>query len=608
MVEEHHNRQRQQSNHQRGQKRNGTPSSDPSLIRRHTTPDMAASAAYGMVLCGTDELEHRYRGRIEKVKFGVPVNEAFSPDIPATLLVLLLKVNKEGPLKKDIWRAPGNQAQVRKLSNIMQHGRLVNISNISVYTAASVIKRFLAKLPGGILGADNEKRLFESMQQEDFGDDSKRELFCRIVSNLPIPSQHLLVLLFGTFRVITDSAETFGTRMTPEAIGISVAPSLFHTCIHDGQRAKLEDVLRFKIASQVISEIIRGFGYTNLFPRECYEFYARITGRTLRVDEQWHFSFQLPSNGIGCFNPIAVNRRNSRRSRRKSSSSASSVASILSQLHSTQATAFTCAAPVQINDNFDGNAKTPENYLPTPLGAASLYSPSAPDSICQSVSQQAKASIVGYVTPQLAATSLVTPIHSKSPPLVPTMRTKDIYDGGSKVDDLTEQRRRSSTFFLHSPSMNNMESRTKVIGPAPTNNDNNKITSPLFTGISFALPSSKITTTSNRLSNSGGGNINTFDDNLLNNNNTSWYTQQSQQNQADHRRKAASAAYAGPPPPPTSALQRRIDAYCAAANINPKEKWLQAQPQMKKQNHKRRSQSQQQLHNRSKDGGLIEPD
>jgi Rho GTPase-activating protein 20 len=61
-------------------------------------------------------------------------------------------------------------------------------------------------------------------------------LILRIVSNLPIPSQHLLVLLFGTFRVITDSADTFGTRMTPEAIGISVAPSLFHTCIHDGQR------------------------------------------------------------------------------------------------------------------------------------------------------------------------------------------------------------------------------------------------------------------------------------------------------------------------------------------------------------------------------------
>uniref|UniRef100_A0A183C4A8 Rho-GAP domain-containing protein n=1 Tax=Globodera pallida TaxID=36090 RepID=A0A183C4A8_GLOPA len=283
--------------------------------RRHTTPDMAASAAYGMVLCGSDEMEQRYRGRIEKsviqptkmfenvhfnrVKFGVPVNEAFCPDIPATLLVLLLKVYKEGPLKKDIWRAPGNQAQVRKLSHIMQHGRLVNISNISVYTAASVIKRFLAKLPGGIFGVDNERQLFElAEQQNNMADDQQIiGLFCRIVTALTVPSQHLLVLLFGTFRVITDSAQSFGTRMTPDAIGISVAPSLFHTCIHDGQRAKLEDIMRFKLASQVITKIIQAFGLLRLFPFECYEFYARITGKTLRRDENcWHISFHLPSN------------------------------------------------------------------------------------------------------------------------------------------------------------------------------------------------------------------------------------------------------------------------------------------------------------------------
>uniref|UniRef100_A0AC34QBM8 Rho-GAP domain-containing protein n=1 Tax=Panagrolaimus sp. JU765 TaxID=591449 RepID=A0AC34QBM8_9BILA len=262
-------------------------------LRRHTIADMTV-AAYGMVICGTDDMHQRYRGRIEKVKFGVPIAEAFSHDIPATLLVLLLKVNKEGPLKKDIWRAPGNQAQVRKLSHIMQHGRLVNISNISVYTAASVIKKFLSKLPGGIFGSENEQELFTIVQQAD--SEQQRQVFCRVICSLSVPSQHLLVLLFGTFRIISDSADTFGTRMTPDAIGISVAPSLFHTCIHDGQRAKLEDVMRFKLASQVISKIIQGFGFTNLFPRECYEFYARITGRTLRVDEHWHFTFQYPSN------------------------------------------------------------------------------------------------------------------------------------------------------------------------------------------------------------------------------------------------------------------------------------------------------------------------
>ena len=60
-----------------------------------------------------------------------------------------------------------------------------------------------------------------------------------------MPSQHLLVLLFGTFRIISDSADTFGTRMTPEAIGISVAPSLFHTCMNDNQRVSFGEKNRF---------------------------------------------------------------------------------------------------------------------------------------------------------------------------------------------------------------------------------------------------------------------------------------------------------------------------------------------------------------------------
>ncbi|KAJ1356599.1 hypothetical protein KIN20_014332 [Parelaphostrongylus tenuis] len=258
---------------------------------------MTVVASYGMVLCGnsSDDISQRYRGRIEKVKFGVPINEAFAHDIPATLLVLLLKVNKEGPLKKDIWRAPGNQAQVRKLSHIMQHGRLVNIANFSVYTAASVIKKFLSKLPGGIFGIENEQILFNSALN-DADVDKQRQVFYRIFCSLPVPSQHLLVLLFGTFRMVADCSETYSTKMNTDAIAISVAPSLFHSCIHDGRQVKLEDVQRFKLASEVVKNIITSFGHINLFPRECYEFYARITGRTLRVDENWLFSFQYPSS------------------------------------------------------------------------------------------------------------------------------------------------------------------------------------------------------------------------------------------------------------------------------------------------------------------------
>lgn len=38
---------------------------------------------------------------------------------------------------------------------------MVNIENFSVYTIASVLKKFLRKLPSGVFGPDNEQRLFE---------------------------------------------------------------------------------------------------------------------------------------------------------------------------------------------------------------------------------------------------------------------------------------------------------------------------------------------------------------------------------------------------------------------------------------------------------------
>lgn len=61
-------------------------------------------------------------------------------------------------------------------------------------------------------------------------------------------TQQLLVLLFGTFRVIASNAARADTGMTSEALGVSVAPSFFHTCVSDGKTARMEDVLKFKVS------------------------------------------------------------------------------------------------------------------------------------------------------------------------------------------------------------------------------------------------------------------------------------------------------------------------------------------------------------------------
>ena len=54
--------------------------------------------------------------------------------------VLILKINKQGPYKKDVFRAPGHQGNIKKLTHFLQTGRLVNIEHYSVYTIASVLK------------------------------------------------------------------------------------------------------------------------------------------------------------------------------------------------------------------------------------------------------------------------------------------------------------------------------------------------------------------------------------------------------------------------------------------------------------------------------------
>ncbi|KAH9392788.1 hypothetical protein TYRP_005876 [Tyrophagus putrescentiae] len=237
---------------------------------------------------------------IDRVKFGIPLEsvcESAHNDIPGPLLVMILKLNKEAPYKKDVFRAPGHQASMKKLIHFLQNGRLVNIDNYSVYTIASVLKKFLRKLPSGVFGVDREQRLFEVIGWADV--EEKRLEIHRILLSLPVVTQHLLVLLFGTFRAIANSSESSATGMTSEAISISVAPSFFQSCVSDGKQfAKIEDVQRFKIASSIMKFMIDNFGIYNLFGRDNYEYYARISGRVLKVEENWIFAFKYPPENV----------------------------------------------------------------------------------------------------------------------------------------------------------------------------------------------------------------------------------------------------------------------------------------------------------------------
>lgn len=77
-------------------------------------------------------------------------------------------------------------------------------------------------------------------------------------------TQRLLVLLIGMFKLIAVNAEHAGTGMSSEALGVSVAPSILHSCSANGRKV---DVDRFRQAASIVTFLIDQFGEPVMFGR-----------------------------------------------------------------------------------------------------------------------------------------------------------------------------------------------------------------------------------------------------------------------------------------------------------------------------------------------------
>lgn len=60
--------------------------------------------------------------------------------------------------------------------------------------------------------------------------------------------------------------------------------------------------LWFQVATKIMKQMIDQFTSFDLFGRDNYEYYARVTGRVLRVQDEWicSFSYPAPSRGKIC--------------------------------------------------------------------------------------------------------------------------------------------------------------------------------------------------------------------------------------------------------------------------------------------------------------------
>ncbi|CAH1800114.1 unnamed protein product [Owenia fusiformis] len=220
-----------------------------------------------------------------KVRFGVPVEEAFKGGIiPEALVKLLAYIATEGMTVSDLFRRPGNPIDVKTVSFKLAEGKPVDFTEYNFYTLASVVKKFLLKLPGGIFGEDTEQDLLSVLDLSHTL--QKYDAIHTIIEGLPTTVQYFLSLLFGTwFRVINHSEYNC---MTAEALAKSVAGSVFHTCADDPQKVDR--------AVQVLQILIDNFGVANMFGKKNIQYFADMTQTGIRVQEKFRYEYRYPSD------------------------------------------------------------------------------------------------------------------------------------------------------------------------------------------------------------------------------------------------------------------------------------------------------------------------
>lgn len=225
--------------------------------------------------------------RHQKIKFGAPLSTALKNGyLPIPMVELLVYVAKEGVNTVDIFRRPGNPSDIRRVVKRLSEGKPVIFSNYSFYTLASVIKRFLISIPGGVFTEEGEELLLKvltighKMEQYDAIHD--------YIQSRSMAHQQLLSLLFGIwFTMVHNSQQNY---MSTEALSRSVAGSMFHTCATDP--AKVEK------ASRIMQLLIDNFGVARVFGQHNIEYFAEATHIEIHVRETFKYQYSYPGEEI----------------------------------------------------------------------------------------------------------------------------------------------------------------------------------------------------------------------------------------------------------------------------------------------------------------------
>ncbi|XP_046374336.1 uncharacterized protein LOC124147669 isoform X2 [Haliotis rufescens] len=237
--------------------------------------------------CVSDRSSRAESRRAHVLPFDLPLHKALKNGyLPLPFVEMLVHIAQEGVCTVDLFRRPGNPTDIRHIINRLSKGKQVIYMNYSFYTLASVVKRFLLRLPGGVLTAEGEERLLQVLTIGHKKD--QLQIVHDFIETLSKAHQQILTLLFGTwFRIVSNSEVN---SMTVEALARSCAGSMFHTCAEDP--GKVEQ------ASRIMQLLIDNFGCPAMFGRENIDYFTEITSTGILVREKFRYQYQYPSDEI----------------------------------------------------------------------------------------------------------------------------------------------------------------------------------------------------------------------------------------------------------------------------------------------------------------------
>ncbi|KAI8335261.1 Rho GTPase activation protein, partial [Choanephora cucurbitarum] len=161
-------------------------------------------------------------------------------------------LKKNGLSTEGIFRVPGNVRRVNTLELIFDqstsnYGLDLSWEGYTVHDAASLLRRYLNKLPDPVIPFEFYREFRDVMSKTYTANESRIEALQQLIQRMPIPHQHLLLYLLDTLSLFASNASE--TKMTISNLAAVFCPGILR---HPDENTPVQ----YKISQYVIEFLI----------------------------------------------------------------------------------------------------------------------------------------------------------------------------------------------------------------------------------------------------------------------------------------------------------------------------------------------------------------